>query len=73
MKIRTILMIGILLNILFSFGCVTGGYDYYEPQSYPGYYPPEYHYYDYDPFYPYRYYPSEGRREEMRERHQHRH
>lgn len=64
MKMRTILMSGILLTVLFSLGCATGEYDYYEPDYYPGYYPPEYHYYDYDPFQPYYFHPSERRREE---------
>jgi hypothetical protein len=60
MKIRTMLIVGILLTGLFSFGCATGGHDYNSPQYYP-----DYQHNDYDPFHPYQPYPSEQRREEL--------
>jgi len=67
MKVRSLFMGGILLAVLFSFGCATGGYDYDDSRYYPGYYPAEYPYYDYNPFHPFYSHPSERSREELRE------
>jgi hypothetical protein len=66
-KMRNLLMGSILLAVLFSIGCATGGHDYDDSQYYPGYYPPEYPYLDYSPFHPYYSHPTEERREELRE------
>jgi len=70
MKARNIFMGVILLVALFSFGCATGGYDYDDSQYYPGYYPPEYPYHDYNPFHPYYSNPSGEPREKTLEKYQ---
>ena len=62
MKIRNVLMGGFLLAVLFSASCATGGDDYNEPRYYPGYYPPEYPFYDYNPFNPIYSNPAEQKR-----------
>jgi len=68
MKARNIFMGVILVVALFSFGCATGGHDYDDSQYYPGYYPPEYPFYDYNPFHPYYSNPTEQSREEMKKK-----
>jgi hypothetical protein len=70
MKMKNLRMGSILLAVLFSVGCATGGRDYYEPRYYPGYYPPEYPYLDYDPFHPYYSNPSGEPREKTLEQYQ---
>ena len=69
MKVRTVLKGIILLAVLFSFGCATGG-DYGEHRYYPGYHPPEYPFYDYDPFHPFYSNPSGEPREKTLEKYQ---
>ena len=69
MKMKNLFMVVISLAVLFSFGCATRG-DYDEPKYYPGYYPPEYPFYDYDPFHPYYSNPSGEPREKTLEKYQ---
>jgi hypothetical protein len=70
MKMRNVLMGGFLLAVLFSAGCATGGDDYNEPRYYPGYFPPEHPYLDYDPFHPYYSNPSGEPREKTLEKYE---
>jgi hypothetical protein len=70
MNVRVLLLEGALLAMLYSFGCATAGHDYDGLRYYPGYYPPEYPYLDYDPFHPYYSNPSGEPREKTLEKYQ---